>query len=131
MRETELTWKVGGDHGEGIDSSGEMFALAVHRMGYYVYGYRHFQSLIKGGHTNYKVRVSTRQRRHRGDWLDLLVAFDRTSIEENRDELHGGSLVLYDSDVIKDVPELPAGVEPVPIPMTELAKEHGNPRMKN
>lgn len=131
MRDTELTWKVGGAQGEGIDSSGEMFALAVHRMGYYVYGYRHFQSLIKGGHTNYKVRVSTRQRRHRGDWLDLLVAFDEKTIEENRDELHGGSLVLYDMDAIKEVPPLPPGVEPVPVPMTGIAKQHGNVRMKN
>ncbi len=48
MRE-QLSWKVGGQQGEGIESTGEIFASALNRLGYYLYGYRHFSSRIKGG----------------------------------------------------------------------------------
>ena len=55
----QISWKVGGQQGEGIESTGEIFATAMNRKGYYLYGYRHFSSRIKGGHTNNKIRVST------------------------------------------------------------------------
>ena len=53
----QLSWKVGGQQGEGIESTGEIFAMAMNRLGYHLYGYRHFSSRIKGGHTNNKITV--------------------------------------------------------------------------
>lgn len=44
----QLSWKVGGQQGEGIESTGEIFAMAMNRLGYHLYGYRHFSSRIKG-----------------------------------------------------------------------------------
>ena len=44
----QISWKVGGQQGEGIESTGEIFATAMNRKGYYLYGYRHFSSRIKG-----------------------------------------------------------------------------------
>ena len=69
----QLSWKVGGQQGEGIESTGEIFAIALNRLGYYLYGYRHFSSRIKGGHTNNKIRVSTRPSSSISDDLDVLV----------------------------------------------------------
>lgn len=40
---SQVSWKVGGQQGEGIESTGEIFATAMNRKGYYLYGYRHFQ----------------------------------------------------------------------------------------
>src|SRR5690606_22862547 len=54
-----VSWKVGGEQGQGIDSTGEILARTVNRLGYYVYGYKLFSSRIKGGHTNYKLRIGT------------------------------------------------------------------------
>lgn len=127
----DFTWKIGGAQGEGIDSAGEIFALTLHRMGYYIYAYRHFMSLIKGGHTNYKVRVSATQHRHRGDKLDLLVAFDQRSIDENVYELKNGGAVLYNEGAFE--PKFPADVDVVPIgvPMQQIAKDHGSIVMTN
>jgi len=127
----DFTWKIGGAQGEGIDTAGEIFALTFHRMGYYVYAYRHFMSLIKGGHTNYKVRIATTKRRHRGDRLDLLVAFDQRTIDENVYELRSGGAVLYNQGAFE--PKFPADVDVVPIgvPMQEIAKDHGSIVMTN
>ena len=32
----QLSWKVGGQQGEGIESTGEIFSMAMNRLGYYL-----------------------------------------------------------------------------------------------
>ncbi|GAA3323812.1 hypothetical protein GCM10020331_049180 [Ectobacillus funiculus] len=73
---SQLSWKVGGDSKvKVLKVRGKFFCIALNRLGYYLYGYRHFSSRIKGGHTNNKIRVSTTDVRSISDDLDILVAF--------------------------------------------------------
>jgi 2-oxoglutarate ferredoxin oxidoreductase subunit alpha len=127
-----LTWKVGGTQGEGIDSTGDIFATTLNRLGYYLFTYRHFMSLIKGGHTNYKVRVAESPVRYHGDDLDILVAFDQRTIDENVYELTEDGVLIYDSSKLKS-PVIPDGIQVklCPVPVTDMAKELGSPIMKN
>ena len=90
----QLSWKVGGQQGEGIESTGEIFATAMNRKGYYLYGYRHFSSRIKGGHTNNKIRVSTTPVHAISDDLDILIAFDQETIDVNHHEMREDSIIL-------------------------------------
>ncbi|AOM83116.1 2-oxoacid:acceptor oxidoreductase subunit alpha [Salisediminibacterium beveridgei] len=126
----QLSWKVGGQQGEGIESTGEIFSMALNRKGYYLYGYRHFSSRIKGGHTNNKIRVSTYDINSISDDLDILVAFDQETIDVNHHELVNGAVVLADS---KFTPKLPEGstAHLYPVPFTEIASELGTSLMKN
>jgi 2-oxoglutarate/2-oxoacid ferredoxin oxidoreductase subunit alpha len=126
----QLSWKVGGQQGEGIESTGEIFSIALNRLGYYLYGYRHFSSRIKGGHTNNKIRVSTTQVRAIADDLDILVAFDQETIDVNYKELHSDGVIIADA---KFKPEKPEDTEAslYIVPFTELASELGTSLMKN
>ncbi|MFC4798255.1 MULTISPECIES: 2-oxoacid:acceptor oxidoreductase subunit alpha [Neobacillus] len=126
----QLSWKVGGQQGEGIESTGEIFAIALNRLGYYLYGYRHFSSRIKGGHTNNKIRVSTTEVRSISDDLDILVAFDQETIDVNYKELHSKGLILADA---KFGPTKPEDTEAslFVVPFTEIATELGTSLMKN
>jgi len=126
----QLSWKVGGQQGEGIESTGEIFAIALNRLGYYLYGYRHFSSRIKGGHTNNKIRVSTTEVRSISDDLDILVAFDQETIDVNYKELHGKGVILADA---KFTPKKPEDTEAslYAVPFTEIATELGTSLMKN
>ncbi|RFU67848.1 2-oxoacid:acceptor oxidoreductase subunit alpha [Bacillus sp. V59.32b] len=126
----QLSWKVGGQQGEGIESTGEIFSIALNRLGYYLYGYRHFSSRIKGGHTNNKIRVSTAQTRSISDDLDILVAFDQETIDVNYQELHAGGVIIADS---KFNPVRPQDTDAAmyAIPFTEMATELGTSLMKN
>jgi 2-oxoglutarate/2-oxoacid ferredoxin oxidoreductase subunit alpha len=126
----QLSWKVGGQQGEGIDSTGEIFAIALNRLGYYLYGYRHFSSRIKGGHTNNKIRVSTKPLGGISDNLDILVAFDQETIDVNSPELRNGGVIIADS---KFNPKAPEGQEVrlFSVPLTEIAEELGTSLMKN
>ncbi|CAM3732945.1 2-oxoacid:acceptor oxidoreductase subunit alpha [Mesobacillus thioparans] len=126
----QLSWKVGGQQGEGIESTGEIFSIALNRLGYYLYGYRHFSSRIKGGHTNNKIRVSTTEVRSISDDLDILVAFDQETIDVNYKELHERGVILADA---KFDPKKPEDTQAAlyAVPFTEMATELGTSLMKN
>lgn len=126
----QLSWKVGGQQGEGIESTGEIFSIALNRLGYYLYGYRHFSSRIKGGHTNNKIRVSTTQVRAISDDLDILVAFDQETIDFNFHELRDGGVVLADAKFGPSIPEN-TNVHLYSVPFTEIATDLGTSLMKN
>ncbi|MFC0188820.1 2-oxoacid:acceptor oxidoreductase subunit alpha [Fictibacillus aquaticus] len=126
----QLSWKVGGQQGEGIDSTGEIFAMALNRLGYYLYSYRHFSSRIKGGHTNNKIRVSTYQTRAVSDDLDILIAFDQETIDVNLHELRDGGVVIGDAKFNPVIPE-GSNARLFAVPFTELATELGTSLMKN
>ncbi|OEK69446.1 2-oxoglutarate ferredoxin oxidoreductase subunit alpha [Staphylococcus equorum] len=127
---SQVSWKVGGQQGEGIESTGEIFATAMNRKGYYLYGYRHFSSRIMGGHTNNKIRVSTSPVHAISDDLDILIAFDQETIEVNHHEMRTDSIIIADS---KAKPEKPEGcrAQLIDLPFTATAKELGTALMKN
>lgn len=127
---SQLSWKVGGQQGEGIESTGEIFCIALNRLGYYLYGYRHFSSRIKGGHTNNKIRVSTTEVRAVSDDLDILIAFDQETIDFNFHELRPGGIVVADAKFNPTIPE-GTNVTLYAIPFTEIASELGTSLMKN
>jgi 2-oxoglutarate/2-oxoacid ferredoxin oxidoreductase subunit alpha len=126
----QLSWKVGGQQGEGIDSTGEVFSLALNRLGYYLYTYRHFSSRIKGGHTNNKIRVSTKEIRSISDDLDILVAFDQETIDVNYHELHDKGIIIADLKFNPVVPE-DCKAKLYAVPFTEIATDLGTSLMKN
>jgi 2-oxoglutarate ferredoxin oxidoreductase subunit alpha len=127
---SQLSWKVGGQQGEGIESTGEIFSIALNRLGYYLYGYRHFSSRIKGGHTNNKIRVSTTPIRSIADDLDILVAFDQESIDFNFHELRDGGIVIADEKFNPTIPE-GRNVTLYAVPFTDIATNLGTSLMKN
>ncbi|MBD2845208.1 2-oxoacid:acceptor oxidoreductase subunit alpha [Paenibacillus sp. IB182496] len=127
---SQLSWKIGGQQGEGVESTDRIFSTALNRLGYYLYGYRHFSSRIKGGHTNNKIRISTTPMRAISDDLDILVAFDQESIDLNAHELRSGGVVVADA---KFNPTLPEGIDArlFAVPITSIAEELGTSLMKN
>ncbi|MGV3042790.1 2-oxoacid:acceptor oxidoreductase subunit alpha [Staphylococcus rostri] len=127
---SQISWKVGGQQGEGIESTGEIFATAMNRKGYYLYGYRHFSSRIKGGHTNNKIRVSTTPVHAISDDLDILVAFDQETIALNHHEMREDSVILADSKAKPEKPE-DCKAQLIVMPFTAVAKELGTTLMKN
>ena len=125
----QLSWKIGGQQGEGVESTDRIFSTALNRLGYYLYGYRHFSSRIKGGHTNNKIRISTKPIRAISDNLDILVAFDQESIDL-KPESRSGGVVVADA---KFSPTIPEGIKArlFAVPITAIAEELGTSLMKN
>ena len=127
---SQISWKVGGQQGEGIESTGEIFATAMNRKGYFLYGYRHFSSRIKGGHTNNKIRVSKSPVHAISDDLDILIAFDQETIELNHHEMREDSIIIADAKAKPQKPEN-CVAQLIELPFTSTAKELGTALMKN
>ncbi|NBI27441.1 2-oxoacid:acceptor oxidoreductase subunit alpha [Chengkuizengella marina] len=127
---SQLSWKIGGQQGEGLESTDRIFSTALNRLGYYLYGYRHFSSRIKGGHTNNKIRISKKPIRSISDDLDILVAFDQETIDLNAHELCDGGVIVADA---KFSPKVPEGIKArlFAVPFTGIAEELGTSLMKN
>ncbi|WP_135820266.1 2-oxoacid:acceptor oxidoreductase subunit alpha [Halostella litorea] len=126
----DLNWAIGGEAGDGIDSTGKIFAQALSRAGRHVFTSKDFASRIRGGYTAYKIRTSTDRVRSVVDRLDILVALTQRTIDENVDELHDGSVVIYDGERSWDA-EIPEGVVGVDVPLKSLAEDAGGAIMRN
>jgi 2-oxoisovalerate ferredoxin oxidoreductase beta subunit len=61
----------------------------------------------------------------------VLVAFNAPSLAKFGPRVAPGGVVVYDSSVARDLPELAAGVRAVGVPFTEIATALGKPVIKN
>ncbi|MCU4752013.1 2-oxoacid:acceptor oxidoreductase subunit alpha [Halobacteria archaeon AArc-curdl1] len=126
----DLNWAIGGEAGDGIDSTGKIFAQALSRAGRHVFTSKDFASRIRGGYTAYKIRTSTDRVQSVVDRLDILVALTQRTIDENLDELHEGSAVIYDGERSWEA-EIPDEITAVDVPLKTLAEEAGGAIMLN
>jgi len=128
----DLNWAIGGEAGDGIDSTGKIFAQALSRAGRHVYTSKDFASRIRGGYTAYKVRTSVDRVESVVDRLDVLIALTQRTIDENVDELRDGSVIIYDGErtTMQDV-EVPDNMIGLDVPLKSLAEDAGGAIMRN
>ncbi|HET7322998.1 MAG TPA: 2-oxoacid:acceptor oxidoreductase subunit alpha, partial [Halococcus sp.] len=128
----DLNWAIGGEAGDGINSTGKIFAQALSRAGRHVFTSKDFASRIRGGYTAYKVRSETERVESVVDRLDILIALTQRTVEENTDELHEGSVIIYDGErtMMEDF-EAPEGMIDLPVPLKRLAEDAGGAIMQN
>ncbi|WP_380674812.1 2-oxoacid:acceptor oxidoreductase subunit alpha [Salinigranum sp. GCM10025319] len=128
----DFNWAIGGEAGDGIDSTGKIFAQALSRAGRHVFTSKDFASRIRGGYTAYKVRTGVDPVQSVVDRLDVLIALTPRTIDENLDELHEGSVIVYDGErtTMQDV-EIPEGMIGLDVPLKGLAEEAGGAIMRN
>jgi len=125
-----VTWKVGAEQGQGVDSTGTMMALVLNRLGYHVYAYRQFSSRIKGGHSNYAIRVGNIPVRASSHQDDILVALDQETIDRNYRQLAPNGLIIADTDFNPRLPE-DCESELLVVPFSEIASSEGSKIMRN
>jgi len=128
----DLNWAIGGEAGDGIDSTGKIFAQALSRAGRHVFTSKDFASRIRGGYTAYKVRTAVESVESVVDRLDVLIALTERTVEENLDELHEGSVIIYDGErtMMQDF-EAPGETTGLDVPLKRLAEDAGGAIMRN
>ncbi len=126
----DLNWAVGGEAGDGIDSTGKIFAQALARAGRHVFTSKDFASRIRGGYTAYKIRTAVDDVQSVVDRLDVLVALTQRTIDENLDELHEGSAIIYDGERSWEA-DIPEEMTAVDVPLKSLAEDAGGAIMRN
>ena len=117
----DYVFRVGGEGGEGVISTGEMLTLALARSGFEIYTFRTYPAEIKGGHANYQVRASGSFLLSQGAAVDVLVAFNEEAYQKHAQDVRPNGVIVYDSDSFS--PPSHDSTIGYGIPLTSLATE--------
>ena len=84
MKKTVL---IGGQAGQGINVISEIISSILTKRGYYVFNYRDYPSLIRGGHNFNVLTISEDKVGSTETKLDCIIAMDELTIKLHKKEL--------------------------------------------
>ena len=116
---SQVTIKIGGAAGQGIQTVGRLLALACQKGGAFLFALDDHESRIRGGHNFQLLRLSQEKISGPDRQIHLLVALDQVSPALHGPELTPGGLVLADEGVD------PAGWPQARVAFNRLAEEAG------
>jgi 2-oxoglutarate ferredoxin oxidoreductase subunit alpha len=132
MDQNEVIIGIGGAAGDGVASAGNTLALSAARQGLGVYAYNSYQSVIRGGHSWLRMRLSSAKPLNHGDQVDALIALNQDTLDRHLQELIHGGLALYNSNKVAPSYNPPKGVQLCPLPVPELCAAYKElPVMQN
>lgn len=118
-------------NGSGSASANNMFAKSVFRMGIPMSPHNIFPSNIQGLPTWYEVRISEDGYLGRRDNVDLMIAMNEQTIEEDINTVVPGGYVLYDSSKALANRLIREDVNYLPIPLKDIClREFPNPTQR-
>ncbi len=133
MNINDMTFKFGGEAGQGVDSTGQGFAKVLVRSGLHVFGLQDFHSRIRGGHNFFQIRVADHDLHSHDERVHVLLPLTQVALQEHWQELVPGGAVIYDPALSVDEAALAArSVQACPVPLEQIAlDEGGNKLMTN
>lgn len=129
----DFSVRIGGAAGDGVSSTGEIFARTLSRMGLHCYGLNSYQSAIRGGHVWFQVRGSMEKVTSQGDNVDVVIALNSETAEIHAPFVSPGGIMIYDKDKVKFSQSLvPQNVKSLPMPLADISRKFDkNPIMQN
>lgn len=139
MREISLL--IGGKAGFGIDRSSAVLGRLLNKLGYRIYIYRDYPSLIRGGHTFSIIRASKSRIAAYQDKVDFILALNQETLDLHRNRLKDDCMCIYDSSASlsvnpkvnqrldSDQTKIPPGVCCLGLPLDKLLKEENAPEI--
>ena len=93
----EISILVGGKAGDGIRQAGHIIARLLNRIGYRIFFYDDYPSLIRGGHNFSIIRASEKRIVAHKEMVDVIVALNQDAVDNHKHRLNTGGIILYDS----------------------------------
>lgn len=94
-------WKIGGEAGWGVMTTGLLLSKIASRFGYYAFEYVEYPSLIRGGHNTSETLISDEEPFASKKEIDLLVCPNEATYRLHRERLTKNSRVVYDADAFR------------------------------
>ncbi|VVB63636.1 2-oxoglutarate synthase subunit KorA [uncultured archaeon] len=92
---------IGGIAGDGINEAGVTVSRLFSQLGYRIYMYYDYPSLIRGGHNFSLVRASGSKISTHVNSVDFIIALNQETVELHQGKLKDNSFVIYDLDRVK------------------------------
>ncbi len=124
MITNQMTIRIGGAAGDGVESSGAGFCKALARGGLHVFGLPEYYSRIRGGHNYFSVRVSDQPLYSHAEPVHLLLALTEETIPRHQDNLVEGGAVVYDAALdVSSEQQRRNDIQFLPIPLSDIAQD--------
>jgi len=124
----QYTWKIGGEAGFGIMTTGLLFSKIAARRGYNIFDFVEYPSLIRGGHNAYEVTISDDTVSSLKKEIDVLVCLNKETFDTHKNRCAPKAKIIFDPEVF--TPE--GDIIPIPVTFTAILKElQGQVIMKN
>lgn len=120
MENRDLTIRIAGEAGEGVQSTGQLVTQAASRAGFRVLTFYSPPAEIKGGHALFEIRLARDEVHSRADDVDILLAFNQEAYDRNIDDLRPNGLLIYDPAQVAPPPR--HDLRQVSLPITDIAK---------
>jgi 2-oxoglutarate ferredoxin oxidoreductase subunit alpha len=118
--------KIGGEAGQGIQTIGDTLAHIFAKSGHHIFTNQDYESRVRGGHNFFQIRFSDKSVTASRNAVDILIAFDKESIELHEKELSESGIIIYDSSTLKQKHDKEYFLD---IPFVQLATEHGGDKI--
>ncbi|MBU3904740.1 MAG: 2-oxoacid:acceptor oxidoreductase family protein [Nanoarchaeota archaeon] len=87
---------IGGQAGFGAKRTSEIIGKIFTQMGYYVFNYRDYPSLIRGGHNFNVLKISNKPVYSHDEKYDVIIAFDQNTINKHKKNLETNGYIIGD-----------------------------------
>jgi len=115
---------IGGAAGEGSRKAGLVIAKLFSSLGYKIFIYDEYQSLIRGGHNFSQIRASRKKPLSHRKKIDFLLCLDQDTLKKHQKDLDKDGLIVYNSDKVSKPSKKGVGV-----PVKTIIKENGGKSM--
>jgi 2-oxoglutarate ferredoxin oxidoreductase subunit alpha len=88
---------IGGRAGQGINTVAEIITSVMTSQGYFVFNYRDYQSLIRGGHNFNILSISDKPVNSIESKVDTIIALDEKTEELHKKELNKNGKIIKDT----------------------------------
>jgi 2-oxoglutarate ferredoxin oxidoreductase subunit alpha len=127
-----MTILIAGAAGQGLESSGAGFCQALARGGLHLFGLQDYMSRIRGGLNFFQIRIHEQPLYGHEDAVHLLLSLNEEALEAYQNSVVKGGGIIYDADLKVDEESISdRGHKAMPVPLVEIAKEHGERVMTN
>jgi 2-oxoglutarate ferredoxin oxidoreductase subunit alpha len=127
-----MTFRIAGAAGQGVESSGAGFAEALAKGGLHVFGLHDYMSRIRGGLNFVQIRVHERPLYSQEGAVHILLPLNEEALEAYEDAVVPGGGIIYDAGLRIDSGTISGrGRQAMPVPLSDIAKEHGDRVMAN
>jgi len=94
----ELSIKIAGAAGQGMQTVGFILSKLLTRSGYHVFAIQDNESRIRGGHNFFQIRVSEQPVFSMTGSVDILIALNEDSLTMHQEELSEKAVVIFDNE---------------------------------
>ncbi|WP_029688374.1 2-oxoacid:acceptor oxidoreductase subunit alpha [Thermoanaerobacter sp. A7A] len=121
----DYTILIGGEAGQGIDTTANLLAKILKRHGFYVFSNSDYMSRIRGGHNFIQIRFSDIPLHSHISKNDIILALNKETIEIHRKNLSKTGVIICDKEIPLNVIE----GRILALPLLETAKELKNQKV--